>query len=114
MEWRKCGCGAWHVGDTRSSCIVYSAADVIWMSVVCGMSGVGGVGGVGRVGGVGGACVFVSGRRLRRGGEWMRGLGLGCSGVGGIGLEWVWELGPGSREVGWCYVCVSCESGLFV
>ena len=23
-------------------------------------------------------------------------------------------LGPGSRAVGWCYVCVRCESGLSV
>ena len=23
-------------------------------------------------------------------------------------------LGPGSGVVGWCYVCVSCESGLSV
>ena len=23
-------------------------------------------------------------------------------------------FGPGSGRVGWCYVCVSCESGLFV
>ena len=23
-------------------------------------------------------------------------------------------LGPGSVAVGWCYVCVRCESGLFV
>ena len=23
-------------------------------------------------------------------------------------------FGPGSGKVGWCYVCVSCESGFFV
>ena len=52
-------------------------------------------------------CVLDSGRRRRRGNEWMRGLGLGfinpegtggvldvcfylgCSGVGGVGVEWV-------------------------
>ena len=34
---------AGHVGDTRGSGIVSSAADVLWMSVVRGMSGVGGV-----------------------------------------------------------------------
>ena len=34
---------AWHVGGTRCSGIVSSAADVLWMSVVCGMRGVGGV-----------------------------------------------------------------------
>ena len=34
---------AWHVGSTRGSGIVSSAADVLWMSVVRGMRGVGGV-----------------------------------------------------------------------
>ena len=34
--------GAGHVGGTRSSGIVFSAADVLWMSVVRGMRGVGG------------------------------------------------------------------------
>ena len=42
------GCGvvvvsAWHVGGTRGSGILSSAADVLWMSVVRGMRGVGGV-----------------------------------------------------------------------
>ena len=42
------GCGvvvvsAWHVGGTRGLCIVSSAADVLWMSVVRGLRGVGGV-----------------------------------------------------------------------
>ena len=32
-----------HVGGTRGSGIVSSAADVLWMSVVRGMTGVGGV-----------------------------------------------------------------------
>ena len=36
-----------------------------------------------------------------------------------FGLRWCgWGvgrgLGPGSGEVGWCYVCVSCESGFSV
>ena len=31
---------AGHVGGTRGSCIMYSAADVLWMSVVHGMRGV--------------------------------------------------------------------------
>ena len=77
--------------------------------------------------------VFVSERRGWRGGEWMRGLGLGftnpvgtggvlvvclscgcgCVGVDGVGGEWVGN-GSGSAEVGWCYVCVSCESGFYV
>ena len=30
-----------HVGGTHDSCIVFSAAHVIWMSVVRGMRGVG-------------------------------------------------------------------------
>ena len=48
---------AGHVGGTRGSCIVSSAADVLWMSVVRGMRGVVGyvyVLGSGRVGGEGG------------------------------------------------------------
>ena len=66
------------------------------------------------------------------GGEWMRELGLGftnplgiggvldmclcfgCGGVGGVGGEWVGGLGQGSGAVGWCYVCVRCESGFSV
>ena len=53
---------AGHVGGTRGSGIVTSAADVLWMSVVRGMRGVGGVcemcmclarGGVGGKGGSG-------------------------------------------------------------
>ena len=34
---------AWHVGGTRGSGIVSSAADVLWMCVVRRMRGVGGV-----------------------------------------------------------------------
>ena len=30
-------------GDTRGTCIVSNAADVLWMNVVSGMRGVGGV-----------------------------------------------------------------------
>ena len=30
--------------------------------------------------------------------------------LGGVGDR----LGPGSRRVGWCYICVCCESGLCV
>ena len=33
--------------------------------------------------------MFDSWRRGWRGGEWMRGLSLGCGGVGGVGREWV-------------------------
>ena len=62
------------------------------------------------------------------GGEWMGELGFGftnpvrtggmldvclcCGGVRGGGL--VRGLRLGSGEVGWCYVCVRCESGLSV
>ena len=63
------------------------------------------------------------------GGEWVRGLGLGftnpggtwgnwdmclCFGCGGVGGGGGGCLGPGSVRVGWCYVCVCCESGFFV
>ena len=109
---------AGHVGGTRGSGIVSSAAEVLWMSVVRGMRGVGGVCEMCMClarGGVGG-----------EGGEWMRGLGLGFTnpmGTGGVldvclcfgcgvGGESVGGLDQGA--VGWCYVCVSCESGLSV
>ena len=38
---------------------------------------------------------------------WLRWCGLCRWGVGR-------GLGPGSGVVGWCYVCVRCESGLYV
>ena len=104
-----------HVGGTRGTGIVSRVSDVLWMR------------GVGEVcemcmclarGGVGG-----------EGGECMRGLGLDftnpvrtggvldgclCLVCGGVGGEWVVGLGPGSGGVGWCYVCVTCESGFFM
>ena len=73
--------------------------------------------------------MFGSGLCGWRGGEWMRELGLGftnplgtggvldmclCFGCGGVGGEWVWGIGQGSGAVGWCYVCVRCESGFSV
>ena len=76
--------------------------------------------------------VFGSGRRGWIGGEWMRGLGLGFSKPLGtvevldvslvFWLRWCGQcrwgvgrgLGPGSGWVGWCYVCVRCESGFSV
>ena len=89
-----------------------NAADVLWNSVVRGMRGVGGVCEMCMClarGGVGG-----------EGDEWMRGLGLGFTnpvGTGGVldvclcfGCGW-WGLGPRSRGVWWCYVCVNCEYG---
>ena len=39
-------------------------------------------------------------------------LYFGCSVVGGVGGEWVRGLAQGLE--GWCYVCVSCESGFSV
>ena len=51
---------AGHVGGTRGSGIVSSAADVIWMNVVRGMRGVGGVSEM---------CM--------------------CLAQGGVGVEWV-------------------------
>ena len=41
-------------------------------------------------------------------------LCFGCGGVDGVGGEWVRGFGPGSGGVGWCYICVSCESGFSV
>ena len=75
--------------------------------------------------GVGGVCDMCMARGSvgGEGGEWMRELGLGftnpvgtggvldmclCFGCGGVGGEWAWT------RVGWCYVCVRCESGLSV
>ena len=57
--------------------------------------------------------MFGSGSMGGEGSEWMRGLclclGCGGVGVGGIGGEWVGGFDQG-LGVGWCYVCVSCES----
>ena len=39
---------------------------------------------------------------------------LCLGGVGGVGGEWVSGIDPGSMRVRWCYVCVCCESELFV
>ena len=107
---------AGHVGGTRGSGIVSSAADVLWMSVVRGMRSVGRVCEI---------CMYLA--RGGVGGEWMRGFGLGftnpvgtrvvldvglCFGCGGVDGEWVGGLDQGPE--GWCYVCVSCESGFSV
>ena len=113
-------CGWYYV----VSGIVSSAADVIWMSVVCGMRGVGEVCAM---------CMCLARGGLGgEGSELIRGFGLGfyqsCENRGSIGrvsvfgLRWCgwcrWGvgrgLGPGSGVVGWCYVCVRCESGFSV
>ena len=39
---------------------------------------------------------------------------FGCSGVGGVRWGVGRGLGPGSVGVGWCHVCVRCESGFSV
>ena len=68
---------AGHMGCTRGSGIVSSAADVLRMSVMRGMRGVGGLCEMCMClarGGVGG-----------EGGEWMKGLGLGFTNPVGTG-----------------------------
>ena len=103
---------AGHVGGTRGQGMVSSAADVLWICVVRGMSGVDGVCEMCMClarGGVGG-----------EGGEWMRGLGLDftnhvgtggvfdvclCFGCGGVVGEWVSGLDQG-LEGGWWVFCL--------
>ena len=64
---------AGHVRSTRGSGIVFSAADVLWMSGVRWMRGVGGVCEM---------CMCLARSGVGgEGGEWMRGLGLGTGGV---------------------------------
>ena len=89
---------AGHVSGTRSSGIVSSAADMLWMIVVRGMRVVGGV------------CEMCMCLALRvvggEGGEWMRGLGLGFTNPVGTGevldvclvcaaVVWVVQIGSG-------------------
>ena len=83
--------------------------------------------------GVGGVCdmcmCLARGGVGGEGGEWMRKLGLGFTNplgqgsVGHVSVFWLrwwcrWGvgrgLGQGSGAVGWCYVCVRCESGFSV
>ena len=110
-----------HVGGTRGSGIVSSAADVLWKSVVCGMR---------RVGEVCEMCICLArGSVGGEGGEWMRGLGLGftnpvrtggmldvCMGCGGVCGEWVgaWTRVLGVGVVVVSYLCVRFESGFSV
>ena len=74
---------AGHVGGTRGLCIVSSAADVLWMSVVRVMRGIGGV------------CVMCM--CLVRG-------GVGGEGVSGR-EDWVCAL-PILWDQGKCWTCV--------
>ena len=104
-----------HVGRKRGSGIVSSTADVLWMR------------------GLGGACEMCM-CLARSGvvGEGVSGFGLGFTipvrTMGSVarmsvfGLRWCvlykWGVGrwlrPRSGWMGWFYVCVSCESELFV
>ena len=101
------------MGGTRGSGILFSAGDVLEMSVERG------------VGGVYGMCMCLA--RGGMGGVGVRGLVLGFTNPGGTGEKcglcfgcgWCWRgvgglLGPGSGRVGWCLVRVCCKSGLFV
>ena len=70
---------AGHVGVTRGSRNVSSAADVLWMSVVHGMRGVDGVYEM--------CMCLAQGCVAVEGGEWMTGMGLGFTnpvGTGGV------------------------------
>ena len=95
-----------YVGGTRGSCIVTSAADVLWMSVVRRMQEL--------VEYMRCVCVWLWAES-----EWMRGLGLGftnpvgtggaldvclCLGCGGVCGEWVVGLDQG-LEV-WVVLCL--------
>ena len=104
--------GVWSGGDvvtvivcmsgTHGSGVLSSTGDVLEMSVVRG------------VGGVCDMCVC-----LARGGvDEKIGWGGDREGVGRESVFWLrwcrWGvgrgLGPGLRAVGWCYICVRCES----
>ena len=95
---------AGHVGATRDSGIVSSAADMSWMSVVRGMRGVGGVCEM---------CMCMCVARGGVGGEWMRGLGLGLNNLVGTGVLDVCLCfgcgGLGQGLEGRCSVCVSLD-----
>ena len=76
---------AGHVGGTRGSGMVASAADALWMSVVRGMRGVSGVCEMS-------ICLARNGVR-GEGGEWMRGLDLCFTNhVGSVGRGYVFGL----------------------
>ena len=108
---------AGHVCCTRGSGMVSNAADMLWMSLVRGMTRVGGVceicmcfarGGMGGEG-VSGFGLYQS---CGKGGVLDVSLCLSCGSVGGVGRVWVGGrgIGPGSGGVGWSYVSVRCES----
>ena len=106
------------MSGTRGSCVLSSTGDMLEMSVARG---------VGRVcdmciclaqGGVGGEGVSEPE-------DWVWAIPIlwGQGGVRRVSvLRWCgwcrWAvgrgLGPGSRAVEWCYVCVRCESGFSV
>ena len=69
-------------------------------------------------------CVWLGAVWVERGDEWMRELVLGFTNPVGTNVSVFWLrwcrwgvgrwLGPGSGAVGWCHVCVRCESGFSV
>ena len=89
---------AGHVGGSRGSSIVSSAADVLWMSVVREMRGNGGVCEM---------CMCLARSGVGGdGGEWTRGLGLGFTNTVGTGevLDVCLCLGC-SGVCRWCWWC---------
>ena len=78
-----------YMGGTRGSGILYSAGDMLEMSVVRGVCGVGDM-----------CMCLVRGGLGGIGGEWVRGLGLGFTNLGGTGLKWDMCLCFGSSGVG--------------
>ena len=103
-----------HVGCTRGSGIVSSAADMLWMRGVgevcemCMCLARGDIGGDG-VEWTRGLCLGFT-NSVRTGGVLDMCLCLSCGGVGGESAgAWTWSGGEG-----WCYVCVRCESGFLV
>ena len=110
-----------YVDGTRDSGIVFSATAVLGMNMVRGMRGVGVVCEM---------CMCLV--RVGVVGEWIRGLGLGFTnpvgtggvlevclflGCGGVCGEWVerrYQSMYQGLKVRVVYVCVGCESGLFV
>ena len=101
------------MSGTRGSGVLSSTGDLLEMSVVRG------------VGGVCDMCMCLA----RSGVDERIGFGLyqSCGDRGSVGRVSVWlrwcgwcrwgvgrGLGPESGAVGWCYVCVRCESGLSV
>ena len=103
-----------HMGGTRGSGVVHSACDMLEISVVRGVGVMTcacvSIGAGWEVLVVRGLGLGLTNPRETWGIKWEMCLCFGCAGVGGIG-EVGERLVPGSGRVGWCYVCVVCESG---